>query len=301
MCLFNSYITVDWSSANNPSHGKDSIWYCHVIRGPGGIEIKKIENPPTRSQAINEIHDVLLQCLAEGLTTLIGFDFAYGYPTGFSSYLKLDQIQPWLSIWREIHSRIEDSSSNKSNRFNVAAELNREISEALYPFWGHHQSLPDLEYLKRFKPQAPPQINLNELRITEEHSDGAQSAWQLFGLGSVGGQVLTGIPRLYSLYMDKDLNPSSIVWPFDTGLCYLSKERLNDKSIIHAEIYPSIIDVMPNGDDPKDKAQVRELALYFTELDKKGELGSLFSGSSDLSDEQRRVIEREEGWILGVM
>ncbi len=299
MSIFDSYVIVDWSSSNKPNTDKDSIWYCHIIWEDDEIVIRNIKNPPTRHEAFNEIRELLIQCKNKNYRTLVGFDFSYGYPTGFSKHLGLEQENKWLSIWRYIDSRIIDNVNNKNNRFEVAKEINHQLSGANYPFWGCPRSQTS-ENLTSTKAKIPSHLEIDELRITEIRNNRAQSAWKLFYPGSVGSQVLTGIPKLLNLYEDKELRQYSVVWPFETGLKYMNKDQLENKLIVHAEIYPSIIDIEIDINEPIDKAQVRELAYHFAQLDKDNKLGELFEGSDDLTIEERKIIEDEEGWILGI-
>jgi hypothetical protein len=67
-----------------------------------------------------------------------------------------------------------------------------------------------------------------------------------------------------------------------------------------AEVYPSLWSVSPQGNEPKDAAQVRTVARYFAERDEAGELDALFAGDPGLTREQRNRVETEEAWTLGV-
>jgi precorrin-8X/cobalt-precorrin-8 methylmutase len=49
----------------------------------------------------------------------------------------------------------------------------------------------------------------------------------------------------------------------------------------------------------KDAAQVRGVAEALAKLDDTGKLGILFAAPKDVSEADRAVVEREEGWILG--
>ena len=51
----------------------------------------------------------------------------------------------------------------------------------------------------------------------------------------------------------------------------------------------------------KDAAQVRTIARWLRDLDRKNQLAAYFEGPRDLTAEQRRQVEQEEGWILGVL
>ncbi len=300
MNIFDSYVIVDWSSSNKPNTGKDSIWYCQIIWKDGEIAIKNLKNPSTRHQAFNEIREILIQSKDKNHRTLVGFDFSYGYPSGFSKYLGLEQENKWLSIWRHIDSLIVDNIDNENNRFEVANKINDLLSGANYPFWGCPSS-ETRENLTSTKAEKPLHFEIDDFRITEKKIQRAQSVWKLFYSGSVGGQVLTGIPKLWNLYKDKELFKYSIVWPFETGLHHINQDKLKNKLIVHAEIYPSIIDINADNNEAKDKAQVRELASHFAKLDKDNKLGELFAGPMNLTFDERKIIEDEEGWILGVV
>jgi len=67
-----------------------------------------------------------------------------------------------------------------------------------------------------------------------------------------------------------------------------------------AEIYPSLWAVSPAPGEPKDRAQVRTVAQFLAARDHAGELAALFAGDPGLTPEERRRVEIEEAWTLGV-
>ena len=77
---FDAYLMVDWSASSRPVTGKDSVWYCLVIRNGDNVSVAAHENPPTRRQAVTEINDVLRGLARREQMVLVGFDFPYGYP-----------------------------------------------------------------------------------------------------------------------------------------------------------------------------------------------------------------------------
>jgi hypothetical protein len=81
MPLFDRYIAVDWSAANAPKRGKDSIWIGEF--GPEGRVPS--QNPPTRHAAMEEIVARLLGARRRGERVMLGFDFVFGYPRGASA------------------------------------------------------------------------------------------------------------------------------------------------------------------------------------------------------------------------
>ncbi|MBV8131079.1 MAG: precorrin-8X methylmutase [Alphaproteobacteria bacterium] len=123
---------------------------------------------------------------------------------------------------------------------------------------------------------------------------GAQPCWKLLGAGSVGGQVLTGIPVVRALRKDPRWCDKAAIWPFETGLCPSAGAH-----VVFAEVYPSL---WRHGDEkPKDKAQVRAVVKFFADRDHAGDLARFFAGDPDLTREQRYRVESEEAWTLGVI
>ena len=95
------------------------------------------------------------------------------------------------------------------------------------------------------------------LRITDRRAK-SNTPFRLFGTGSVGSQVLTGIPRLESLRSDPEFAPCSAVWPFETGWAPTNSAWLGPEvRIVYAEIYPSVR--APLSDPIKDRGQVRAM------------------------------------------
>jgi len=78
MPLFGRYIAVDWSAANTPKRGKDSIWIGEL--GPEGRVPSA--NPSTRAAAMEAIATRLLSARQRNERVMLGFDFVFGYPRG---------------------------------------------------------------------------------------------------------------------------------------------------------------------------------------------------------------------------
>jgi len=280
---------VDWSAANQPRIGRDSIWVCEL--GPAG---ERLDNPPTRCAAKAMLRDRLETALRAGGRTLLGFDFPFGYPAGFAARLGLSG-QPWRAVWDEIAALLADDAQNRNNRFEVAETFNRRASGGRFPFWGcpagaQRACLGPRHHRRHLG------SGLAERRLIDERMVGAQPCWKLLGAGSVGGQALTGIPVVRALRDDPCWRETARVWPFETGLRPPDEAR-----IVFAEVYPSLWPVTPGPGEPKDAAQVREVARFFAARDRAGELAGLFGGDPSLSAEQRRRVETEEAWTLGVI
>ncbi len=286
--MFDAFVMVDWSAATVPRTGRDSIWICWHAR-----EGERLENPPTRHAAKSILADWLEAAVERGERVLIGFDFPFGYPSGFAARLGLSG-PPWRAVWDEIAGLLHDSEENGNNRFTVAAEFNRRASNGCFPFWGRPPGF-DTPFLGPKHHRAHESGGLAERRLVDLHIPSAQPCWKLLGAGSVGGQALTGIPVVRALRDDPRWIDHVRIWPFETGL-----QAPEQGAVVIAEVYPSLWAVSPADGEPKDAAQVRSVARFFAESDHAGKLAALFAGDPSLTPEQRFRVETEEAWTLGV-
>lgn len=290
--LFDSYLIVDWSAASRPKLGADSIW---IGRGEGAATA---ENVATRAAAHASVRARLLTEMARGRRVLAGFDFPYGYPRGFAASLGIDHaLPPWLAVWRELGRRIEDDTGNRNNRFAVASALNRAVGPGPGPFWMRPEpaGTPALGLRNPGFPYPSRNGFLREWRETElslrRTGRYPQSSWKLSGAGSVGSQALVGIPVVRALREDPELAAVSRVWPFEADFREIASP--NGPRVVHAEIWPGVVDVRPGPGEVRDAAQVRALVAEFARRDDAGTLAALFAPETAPS------AASEEGWILG--
>jgi hypothetical protein len=295
--LFASYLIVDWSAANIPRTGPDSIWFCLLERRKPRDWRFLIENPPTRQKAFQAIRALLVESMRLERATLLGFDFPLGFPAGLAAALQLPLLPPWRAIWKELHRSLLDRPDNDNNRFQLAAAWNQRLTASPAPFWG----CPESQAGPFLQPTKPPLSPFPEFRLTDHWGPKkAQSPWKLYTTGSVGSQALTGIPYALRLAQDPALAPFLKVWPFETGLAAPFGLRPHQPRILLAEVYPSLLPLEPQPNEVKDAAQVRSLAQFFARLDEAGKLARLFAGPASLSADQRAAVEQQEGWILGI-
>ena len=286
--VFDSYLIVDWSAAGRPKTGPDSIWVR--LDAPDGIVL---ENPPTRAAAMGRVAELIAGQLGLSRRILTCFDFGFGYPAGFASALGLSG-PPWRAAWDELSDCVDDRATNANNRFEAAAHLNQRLSNGRGPFWGCPPGAEG-DFLGPRRSDAS-FAGLAERRICEQRLRRSQPVWKLYTSGSVGSQTLVGIPRLSRLLDHPYLAGHAAVWPFQTGL-----EAPRQPAAIFAEIFPSLRIAEPRAGEVKDAAQVRTIARWLRDLDRKGRLEAYFCGPPDLDAEQRRQVEQEEGWILGIL
>ena len=284
--MFDTYILVDWSAAKTPKLGRDSIWICR--HAPDG---ETVANPPTRHAARLLLGEMLAEAAGKGERVVAGFDFPFGYPAGFARRLGLVGA-PWRAVWDEIAVLLDDREDNHNNRFEVAAALNRRISDGPFPFWGRPVRL-ESDFLGAKHHRRHVEDGLLEKRLIDTWMVGAQPCWKLIGAGSVGGQVLTGLPVVRALRDDARWAARARIWPFETGLGLHDEAR-----IVFAEVWPSWWKACARLGPPNDKAQVRTVARIFAAADRAGLLAGWFS--PDIGDADPRQIVEEEAWTLGV-
>jgi hypothetical protein len=298
--LFDAYIAVDWSARSLPSPARpspDSIWVSERL-GDATQDLYW----RTRRGCRDFLEERIASHVDAGRRVLVGFDFAYGYPSGFAQAIGLSHdMPPWRLVWQELERLIEDAPDNSNNRFEVAAELNRRCgNETAGPFWGCPASRrsPTLESTSPLG-GFPYGGSLERLRQVDKRVPGIQSAWQLLGRGSVGSQSLLGIPVVSYLRFNTRFSDVSRVWPFETG--FATAPMLSaGPFVLHAEIWPSL---MPRPLDEafiKDQAQVRATTAWLAELDQSGALAEIFGRPTDLPEIGADAATREEGWVLGV-
>jgi molybdopterin molybdotransferase len=270
MSQFDRVLVVDWSANATPKLGADSIWIGRA--GEGGAPPQNIA---TRLESMDALRAEIAAALQAGQRMLIAFDIGFGFPRGFAAHLtgKPDA----LAVWDWLAARITDDARNANNRFEVAAEINRQFP-GIGPFWGrpNGRDLPDLPA----KGNARTGHGLAELRETEALCSGAHPMWKLYTTGSVGSQSLLGQAHLAALR--HEFGPALSVWPMEGGAA----------PIVLVETYLSLIDPavkLAQGYACKDAAQVDLLARAFHQAD----MAQLMAAPA------ARETLREEGWILG--
>ena len=293
--LFSAYLIVDWSAASKPTTGADSIWIGVMKRDVRFRLTFESYNEATRTAAEARLTSILADLKKRSERALVGFDFPLGFPRGFASALKL-KGDPWRAAWDELGKRVVDKPTNINNRFNVAAQLNRLLTDGPFPFWGAPPK--DVQTtLMATKPRVHGEGDLPEFRHADLAAKGAASIWKTYYNGSVGGQAIMGIPVVRRL---KDARADAAkVWPFETGFKALSEADLDGVDVVFVEVYPSLIQGAALPGEVKDLTQVRTTAEHFAKLDEANKLGAVFAPPKGTAADTVLDAEREEGWILG--
>lgn len=141
MPLFDAYVMVDWSGGARRRGGRaDTIWMAYGLRT---ADAPLDHSPHSRTEAIELVQLMLTRSIVSNRRVLLCFDFAYGYPSDFSAALqaatgKSERELPWAIVWQYLNEQIRDDESttpgakpsNRSNRFEVANQINALLSTA---------------------------------------------------------------------------------------------------------------------------------------------------------------------------
>ena len=269
---FDRVIVVDWSAAataTSATNTANAIW-IGVASGRESVQTHH------RTRVAAEAHlNVLIGERSPQERLLIGFDFAFGYPSGFAAMLTGQATAP--AVWAWLARHIRDSQANANNRFEVAAQINAMFASP-GPFWGHPRGWSDPRLPARKSGISYSDLGLAAMRQVEARVPGAKSPWMLYNPGAVGSQSLMGLPLIHRLTQRDDV----AVWPFST----------EPAPIVLAEVYPSLLSKLPAATGlVLDRAQVKLLSEALLWLSDQNRLGQLFVVPDDLAP--------DEGWILG--
>lgn len=267
MSGFDTFVMVDWSGGNDRgvTPKKDAIWICLARSG-------QAEQPVyLRNRTVAEIW--LAECISgeldAGRSICIGFDFPFGYPTGFGRALTSSDDP--LVLWDWFADRVEDTPKS-NNRFDLAGRINLTFG-GTGPFWANGLAR-DIAGLPRTK--AGYTNPFPDRRMVETLAKGSFTCWQMAGAGAVGSQVFMGLPVLARLRR-RFANQVS-VWPFEPL----------DTPVAFVEIWPSLTVGSAPADIIKDAYQVQQVAVALSQMP-----------VSEL-DAQLEIDALIEGWILGV-
>ena len=291
MSRFDAFVAVDWSARASLSPTKptaDAIFVCERDNS----NATSVSYCRSRSDAMDLLFATIDRRLTAGQRLLIGFDFAFGYPSGFAQILTGSASGP--AVWSWLDGEIEDGPDNHNNRFQVAAKMNR-IFPGTGPFWGRPRSL-DLPSLPE-RGRDCDALSIPQKRQCEVRVPSAQSPWKLYTTGSVGSQSLMGIPKVHQI--QRRFGAACQVWPFDTGFA------VPTAPLVLCEIYPTLFhqSADTHRDMPtsfaviKDAQQVWDCCATFQAMQQSGQLPHAFTAPVKLPNAE--AIAREEGWILG--
>ncbi len=235
---------------------------------------------------MERITDLVQACQGNAL---LAFDFPMGYPAGSG-------LGGGRTAGHTLADKLIRNPDDSNNRFDVAGLLNEQLSPLPGPFWGHPASV-SYKSLTRTKPPFD-HSGFREWRLVEaelkSRGHRIMNVWQLLGQGSVGSQTVTGLAELYSFAGNPLVKDRVRFWPFETSW----EKNLN--GIILAELWPSLGHYEQINHPIKDARQVIASRNWLSRSQRGGGIKNLFSAPDCLTEEEQKMCEAEEGWILGV-
>ena len=283
--LFNLVIAVDWSAAATAGPKRPAPDRCWLA-WRGRRESAPAEYFRTRLDAEARVRQLLHD---QHGPALVAWDFPHGYPAGSG-------LGGGRALAQTFAGLISDGADGGNNRFDVAALLNRRLGQPPGPLWGcpAGRAGPNLSERKQpFTGRGFDEYRLVDRRVRALGRN-IQSAWKLYTTGSVGSQILMGLPTLFRLLTDPELGAHSRLWPFETEW----DGALG--AIVHAEMWPSLADHQAQSHAIKDARQVLAARDWLWAEDRAGQLRRWLARPAGLTPRQAEICLTEEGWILGV-
>ena len=124
---------VDWSAANAPNRGKDSIWLGLTVRGRCGLRLTHLENPATARERHRTDHTTR----GNQSAPWPAYSNRFRFPIRLSRRYRKSVGQTraaWRNLWQELDDRLIDHDDNRNNRFDVAEGLNAALTGEPFPF-----------------------------------------------------------------------------------------------------------------------------------------------------------------------
>lgn len=294
---FDAYAMIDWSSSSSPVRGNDSVWIASGSWKGSRFSADQPINYGTRAAAIAQLTRQLQQWHDEQKRVLVGFDFAFGYPSGFAAALGLPPSDaPWRAVHNHFAAHVTDSQNNAHNRDAFAEACNTRIG-APGPFWGCAGEGNSTLTRQRIGHFTFPHRGLLEWRVTDleaRRQVTTQSVWKLNCGVSVGGQTIVGLLHLDQLARVTKAHR----WPFEGWGTPAAP------GVWLAEIFPSLV-CYPEWESDyrtrRDRTQVQSCLRRAAERDGSGVLrGDFDAPRGRLTASQLRQVQEEEGWMLWV-
>ncbi|MEO6570587.1 MAG: hypothetical protein ABIO83_03485, partial [Ilumatobacteraceae bacterium] len=192
---------------------------------------------------------------------------------------------------------VHDGTANDDDRCAAADRLNIRAGMSPGPFWGCPTGL-DVGSVRATPPSTF--AGLSAERLTDRRllvrGHAGTSVWKLSGPGATGAQCLLGLPYVRRLIEHRELGRRIRVWPFDTG-CTPMPTMGGSSAIVVCELLPHVFEVDQSAHSLPEAAQVIGVGRTLARLDRDNELGRLFAPF--LTADETKIVEREEGWVLG--
>ncbi|MDZ4062732.1 MAG: cobalamin biosynthesis protein CbiG, partial [Brevundimonas sp.] len=164
--LFDAYIIADWTAAEGKKLGDTSLWLGVAKRDVRFRLYTETHNVATRAEGEALLASLLAEHRKRGDRVLVGFDFNFGFPAGTAERLKLTGT-PWSAMWKFLAANVVDKPDNTNNRYQVAAKINRLMTDNAWPMWGAPANQAQ-RWLTTTKPPAGSGADIPEYRATQD-------------------------------------------------------------------------------------------------------------------------------------
>lgn len=279
--VFDSYLFADYSGARSAREQRK-----HLVAAIAWPNRSIVLQHLTREDLFQAVTEALLAAERRGLRLLIGFDFSFSFPLGFSEAAFGSNCMDWGKSIDALRAALGTSDEGDPRRW--AAACNTRLAEhfdlACGPFWGAGFGP------QPHKPAFPfAKAGFAERRLVEQQPSMRTSKpiFQLGGIGAVGLQSLYGISFLARLRgWTLQANIPLFFWPQDGP-------HLPAEGPVCVEAYPRLY----NEGIKSDESDARACLLWAKKEEEKGTLAERL-----YFDEKvwRAWGIAQEGWVLGV-
>ncbi|HBD13479.1 MAG TPA: hypothetical protein DCZ13_15120 [Porticoccaceae bacterium] len=250
---FEKYIGIDYSGAKGPESRLRAL-QVYTAGRDGAPQKQSPKQPGVKNWCRREITQFCQEALAQTRPVIIGIDHNFSLPM---SYMTRYGLNSWDVFLRD--------------------------------FMHHWPTHEDYNYVEFLRPDNPRTGDASELRLCEQWTATAKSAFQFDVNGSVAKSTHAGLPWL--LWLRQATKAHVHFWPFD------GFEVPTGRSVI-AEAYPALYKRRySQGARSTDEHDAWSIATWLQETDRRGTLGRYFLPPLSLPEQKRA---RLEGWILGV-
>lgn len=267
---FDRAVGVDWSGAGTNSTTNRGLAVAEAKQGL----VHTVQWATERKSRDRLIAWMVAALRPDEQRTLIGLDFAFGYPFGAMKAVF------GASTWREMTDRLRHSLLKFGSASAVAAAINDD---------------------PRFRGHGPFRFNANRTdfrfyldtriayyRLVESYVPQAISQWYLGSGATVGYSTITGLAALAELLDRRDCGKCNFrVFPF---------EPISDDAHVICEVYPAIWQHVEGGFASDHERDALRAANGLAAAD----AAALIIPPNLLALPQAEARIQEEGWVSGV-
>jgi len=302
-CCFDRYLIADWSGAASLTLQRRGI--C-VADATADSPIERVAAKFTRQSLLKYVIRTLRSATDQGQRLLLGFDYQYGVPIGFVELLGLETTN-WRTLLQQLVTGANGVPGLTHAKSYCRAINHWLVARGHSPYfytatksalYSEEQYIPGTQSF--IVPSTDPR---GDRTVAEKNWTVKRLSEQFWGLsgspkffnrvgdnGTVGGQTIVGLVKLYELLaLTADSIPLA-VWPFDGP--DLDSPAYEGRHVL-VEPYPS--GVRPSDVKQTDWDDAKSSVQALREADVSGRLAGLLSFRSVCVTCMQRI--RIEGWI----